>query len=168
MVHATEQNVDSFGPRLTMTVTKLRQSLQDLPLYVWRKAPNVLFWVLTMGALGAKSLSKSDRARKQDPDISFFEEHIRLAFPGEQLDHNTSVEQLSDRMRTCLWISSVFDVRASRLWISMGLCGSSVVELEDLSSSDGEQVEVEYALRQSTTLRFFTAENIRNRRNSPV
>jgi hypothetical protein len=83
MVHATEQNVDSFGPRLTMTVTKLRQSLQDLPLYVWRKAPNVLFWVLTMGALGAKSLSKSDRARKQDPDISFFEEHIRLAFPSE-------------------------------------------------------------------------------------
>lgn len=143
-----------------MTVTKLRKSLQDLPLYVWSRAPNVLFRELTMGALGAKSLSKSDRARKQDPDISFFEEHIRLAFPGEQLDHNTFVEQLLDRVRTCLWISSVFDVRASRLWISIGLCGSSVVELEDLSSNDGEQVEVEYALGQSTTLKFFSLRKI--------
>ncbi|KAF1921040.1 hypothetical protein BDU57DRAFT_553269 [Ampelomyces quisqualis] len=168
MVHATEPNVSSFGPRLSMTVTRLRQSLLKVPLFAWSKSPDVLLWVLTMGGLGAKSLSKYNITPKHEPDISFFQEHIRLACADEHLDHHTSVDQLLDRMRTCLWISSVFDERARSLWESMGLCGSLVVDLKDLRSSDGEQVDVEYALGRSTTLRFFTTNNGCIRRDSPI
>jgi hypothetical protein len=168
MVHATEPNVGSFGPRLSTTVTRLRQSLPKVQLCAWSKAPDVLFWVMTMGALGAKSLSKSYRARKHDPDISFFQEHIRLAFAGVHLDHNTSVDRLLDNMQDCLWISSVLDERARLLWMSMGLCRSPMVEFEDPSSSDEEQVEVEYALGQSTTLRFFATGNGRIRPGPPI
>jgi hypothetical protein len=42
------------------------------------------------------------------------------------------------------------------LWVSMGLCGPDLLNLEDTNSSDGEHaIEDDYALGQSTTLRFF-------------
>jgi hypothetical protein len=158
MVNATDPNASSFGSRLSKTVTKLRQALCRIPIFQWGKAPNLLFWVLTMGALGAKGLSKTHTAPSGEPELVFFQEHIRFAFAGEALTHDTSTDRLLDKVRTCLWIPSVFDARAKALWVSMGLCGACIIDIEDVSSSDGEQVEDEYALGQSTTLRFFTAD----------
>lgn len=54
MVYATEPNAAVFGPRLFKTVVKLRQSLQRVSLACWFNAPDLLFWVLTLRALGAK------------------------------------------------------------------------------------------------------------------
>jgi hypothetical protein len=158
MVNATDPSASASGSRLSKTVTKLRQALCTIQFSQWGKAPNLLFWVLTMGALGAKGLPKTHTAPNGEPESVFFQEHIRFAFAGEALTQDTSTDRLLDKVRTCLWIPSVFDARAKALWVSMGLCGACIIDIEDVSSSEGEQVEDEYALGQSTTLRFFTAD----------
>jgi hypothetical protein len=158
MVNATDPTASSFGSRLSKTVTKLRKALCHIPILQWDKAPDLLFWVLTMGALGAKGLPKNYTTPGGEPELVFFTEHVRFAFASDTLAQNTSTDQLLGRVRSCLWIPSVFDERAKLLWVSMGLCGAYISEIEDVSSSEGEQVENEYALGQSTTLRFFTAE----------
>lgn len=160
MVNATEPNAGPFGSRLSKTVARLRQSLRAVPLHLWGDAPNVLLWVSSMGALAARSLPKTQHAAANEQSLAFFEDYIQASI-GEYWDCNTSAELLLDRMRSCLWISSVFDERANMLWTMMGLCGSSLAELDDASSSEGEQIEDEYALGQSTTLRFFTADKRR-------
>jgi hypothetical protein len=162
MVYATEPNAPSFGPRLHKAVFKLRKSLQQVPVLRWGRAPDLLFWVLTMGALGAKSLPRKHKAQDDEPSVSFFQGHIRLAFANSSPDDTVTADQVLEKMRTCLWIPSVFDERARLLWISMGLCGTDVEDSEDANSSDGEQgIEYEYALGHSTTLRFFTADSRR-------
>lgn len=161
MVNATEPSAGPFGSRLSKTVARLDQCLRAAPLYLWSSAPNVLLWVSSMGALGAKNLSKTQQASGNEPSLTLFEQCIRSASIGEFLDHNTPADLLLDKMRSCLWIPSVFDERAKTLWALMGLCGSCLAELDDVSSSEGEQVEDEYALGQSTTLRFFTADKRR-------
>jgi hypothetical protein len=158
MVNATEPNAASFGPRLSKTVARLRQTVDKAPLLPWSKSPDVFFWVLTMGALGAKGLSRVRKVPGTEPDASFFQAHIRLTLANRSHNHNHMVtaDDLLGRMRTCLWIPSVFDERVKLLWTSMGLCGPDVVELEDTSSSEGEQaIEDDYALGRATTLRFF-------------
>jgi hypothetical protein len=163
MVNATEPNATSFGPRLSKVVIKLRQSLRQTQMLQWAKAPDLLFWVLIMGALGAKSLPKTQKASGSDALLFFFKEHIRLAFAGDFLHHQPSAEHVLDRMGSCLWVPSVFNEPVKLLWVSMGFCGASVTELEDTSGSEGEQVDDEYALGQSTTLRFFTADKYGDR-----
>jgi hypothetical protein len=157
MVNATDPTASSFGSRLSKTITKLWQALRRIHLMRWRKTPDLLFWVLTMGALGAKTLSRIHTAPGGEPELVFFQEQMRLASTGETLAQHTSASQLLDRVRSCLWIPSVFDERAKLLWVSMGLCGTCMMEVDDVSSSEGEHVEDEYALGQSTTMRFFTA-----------
>jgi hypothetical protein len=70
-----------------------------------------------------------------------------------------------ERMKTCLWVPSIFDEKVKRLWVSMGVCTAEVLDLsEDVStSSEGEREKVddEYTLGQSTTMRFFGAEKRR-------
>jgi hypothetical protein len=124
-------------------------------MYRWSTAPDLFFWVLTMGALAAKS---QHRAVGGESIASFFKEHMQLAFAGGGVG---STDRLLDMVRTGLWIPTVFDERVKVLWVSMGLYGACVVDVEDVSSSEGEQGEDEYALGQSTTLRFFTADKSR-------
>jgi hypothetical protein len=159
MVNATDPTASSFGSRLSKTITKLWHALRRIPIVRWRKTPDLLFWVLTMGALGAKGLPRNHTAPGGEPELVFFQEQIRLASTNENLAQHASTSQFLDRVRSCLWIPSVFDERAKLLWVSMGLCGACMMEVDDVddvSSSEGEQVEEEYALGQSTTLRFFT------------
>jgi hypothetical protein len=148
MVNATEPNAGAVGRRLAKTVGRLRQALRQVPAYRWTSAPELLCWVLTMGALGARSL------HREESNAAFFKEQIQMAFVREGVE---STDRLMDMLRTGLWIPSVFDERVRVLWVAMGLCGAEGVEVEDVSSSEGEQGEDEYALGQSTTLRFFTA-----------
>jgi hypothetical protein len=156
MVNATEPNAASFGPRLSKIVARLRQTVDRAPPSRWNKSPDLFFWVLTMGALGAKSVSRFHKPPGSDPHACFFHGHIRLAFGNINFDNAMTIDDLLQRIRTCLWVPSVFDERAKSLWISVGLCGSNVLDIEDASSSDGEHaVEDDYALGQSTTLRFF-------------
>ena len=167
MVNATEPNAASFGPRLHKAVIKLRLSLKRVPMVRWSNVPNLLFWVLTMGALGSRSLPKVHRSTGTEAEMSFFREYIKCLFTGEMCSHTTSAEQLLTRMRTCLWIPSVFDERVKSIWVLMGLCGANEMELDDISSSEGELViEDEYALGQSTTLRFFSANKGKSRKIS--
>ena len=167
MVNATEPNALSFGSRLSKAVTKLRASLQKVTLDRWSNAPDLLLWILTMGALGAKGLPKPSKlATGTEPDLAFFTQYSYTAFSGHSFSMvSMDLELLLEKMGTCLWIPSVFDERVKRLWVSMGLCRAEVVEIEDISSSgsssEGERDQVvddEYALGQSTTMRFFTAD----------
>jgi hypothetical protein len=157
LVNATEPNAAAFGPRLSKAVIKLRQSLERAPSLQWSKAPSILFWVLTMGALGTSSLKKGHRRPRSEPELVFFKQYIKSVFAGNCLDQPISVEQILDGMRTCLWIPSIFDERVKSLWMYLELYESWPLESEDANCSEGEQtVEEEYALGKSTTLRFFT------------
>ncbi|KAF2025257.1 hypothetical protein EK21DRAFT_104070 [Setomelanomma holmii] len=159
MVHATEPNATTCGARLSRIVNKLRHDLEQTTVYQWNKAPSVLFWVLTIGTLGATSLKKGIKRVRSDSDLAFFQQQMRSAFIGDIPAHPISTEQLLDQLHLCLWIPSVFDERAKSLWASMGLRGFSFLDPEDTSSSEGEQmVEEDYALGKSTALRFFTNE----------
>jgi hypothetical protein len=157
MVNATEPNAVSFGPRLSKIVARLRQTIERTPLSLWGKSPDLFFWVLTMGALGAKSVSRFHKPPGAEPHVSFFHGHIRLIFGNRTPSQAVTADDLLQQMRACLWIPSVFDERARSLWISVGLCVADVFYMEDASSnSDDEQtIEDDYALGQSTTLRFF-------------
>jgi ferredoxin len=46
--------------------------------------------------------------------------------------------------------------------MSMGLCGTCIIEVEDASSSEDEPVDGEYALGHSTTSRFFSVNRLDN------
>jgi hypothetical protein len=166
MVNATEPQAGSFGSRLSKVVEKLRQSLRYVPLSRWTNTTHLLLWILTMGALGAKSLPRSHKSPDDDPRLSFFKDHISLAFNCDGLSHPRVVDELLDRMQSCLWIPSVFNARVRLLWVSMGVREATMTGLDDISSSEGEQVDDEYALGQSTTLRFFTAEKRGTRKQS--
>jgi hypothetical protein len=156
MVNATEPNAASFGPRLSKIVARLRQTVDRTPPSLWKESPDLFFWVLTMGALGARSLSRSRKPPGTEPHVSFFHSHIRLILGNINPDHAITTDKLLQRMRGCLWVPSVFDERARLLWVSMGLCGPDWLDLEDTNNSDGEHaIEDDYALGQSTTLRFF-------------
>jgi hypothetical protein len=156
MVNATEPNAASFGPRLSKIVAKLRQTVDRVSPSLWNKSPDLFFWVLTMGALGARSVPKSRKSPGTEPHVAFFYSHIRLVLGNIGPDHAITADSLLQRMRGCLWVPSVFDERARVLWVSMGLCGPDLLNLEDTNSSDGEHaIEDDYALGQSTTLRFF-------------
>jgi hypothetical protein len=64
-------------------------------------------------------------------------------------------------------VPSIFDEKVKKLWVTMGVCRTEVLDLsEDMStSSEGEreQFDDEYALGQSTTIRFFGSEKKRKR-----
>lgn len=86
----------------------------------------------------------------------FFREYSELALSDQELNYVTSAEHLPSKTQGCPWIPSVFDERAKRIWASLGLCAPNVDEIDDTSSSNGEQgVEGKYALGQSTASRFF-------------
>lgn len=61
LVIATEPHAQAFGSRLSKVVVKLRQSLQGCSVSRWATAPDSLLWILTMGALGAKDLPRSQQ-----------------------------------------------------------------------------------------------------------
>ncbi|KAF1836177.1 hypothetical protein BDW02DRAFT_494191 [Decorospora gaudefroyi] len=165
MVMVTEPNTHSFGSRLSKATAKLHASLQQAPMHHWANAPDLIFWTLTMGALGAKSLPKNSRSPTQKTMLAFFTQYCRHAIGSPDM---ASAELLLERMKTCLWVPYIFDDRVKRLWVSMGLCRAEVVDLEDVSSSEGEreQVDDKYALGQSTTMRFFGAEKTRKRKRA--
>jgi hypothetical protein len=158
IVNATEPNAD-FGARLSKAAVKLRLSLQQVPMVQWASAPNLFFWVATMGALGARTSPKIKRSSRIEAGLVFFRDYIRYQLECERHTHTTSVEPLLVKVRTCLWIPSVFDERVKAIWTTIGLCGPGVIELDDSSSSEGElPLEYEYALGHSTTSRFFSTE----------
>ncbi|CAO2647773.1 Nn.00g086950.m01.CDS01 [Neocucurbitaria sp. VM-36] len=173
MVNATEPNTLSFGSRLSRAVTKLHTSLGKVPLLHWSPSPDLLLWTLAMGALGAKGILKGSRSPTgTEPELSFFMQLSHTAFPGRSFNMpSKDLELLLEKMRGCLWIPSIFDERLKRLWVSMGLCKPGVVEFEDINSSSEEErdqvVDDEYALGQSTTLRFFSADGKKRPKREP-
>lgn len=160
MVIATESNA-TFGSRLFKVVTELQTSLRGVPISQWANAPDLLLWTLTMGTLGAKSLPKSSSSLGTEFISYFFTEEYRQTFFNFGSSETCSTESMLQRMKYCLWMPSIFDKRAKRLWTSIGLCRRDVIEVDEMSS-EGEResiVDDEYALGQSTRMRFFAAEH---------
>ncbi|KAL7779938.1 hypothetical protein CFE70_009956 [Pyrenophora teres f. teres 0-1] len=155
MVIATEPNAQPLGCRLSRVTTKLHDTLQHVPNYKWSNAPDLLFWTLTIGALGAKSMTKGFRANSGQITLPYFTQYCRNVV-GPQVMF--SGDEMLGRVKSCLWVPCIFDERAKRLWTNMGLCKAEVLDVEDTStSSEGEreQIDDEYALGQSTAMRFF-------------
>ncbi|KAJ4377632.1 hypothetical protein N0V83_000460 [Neocucurbitaria cava] len=173
IVNATEPNAFSFGSRLSKTVNKLHLALERVPLHHWSHAPDMLLWTLTMGALGAKTLPRGSRASTSTgPELSFFMQLSPAAVSDRSFKlASMNLQLLLDKLKSCLWMPSIFDERLKRLWVSMGLCKPEVVDVEDTSSSsEGEReqlVDDEYALGQSTTMRFFKLEGKKRVKREP-
>ncbi|KAL6705770.1 hypothetical protein ACN47E_006407 [Coniothyrium glycines] len=154
MVFATDRHSSIPGSRLSKAVTKLCEALQHTPPLMWSVAPDLLLWTTTMGGMGAGILP-----RHSGPLLAFLKAYCWTAFaaPGPP----TSA-YLAERMQCCLWIPCIFDSRARRLWISSGLCVADACGLavDDAlgwgSDAEREQqpVDAEYALGQSTAMRF--------------
>ncbi|EAT84742.1 hypothetical protein HBH56_048410 [Parastagonospora nodorum] len=159
LVNATEPNAGPLGPRLSKVVTKLRQSLQRISMLRWAKCPDLLLWVLTMGALGAGSYSRANKTYG-DPCLGFFTGNIKLALAGKFVHQRPSIDHLIDILGSCLWVPSVFNKRVRSLSMPIGLCGTCIIEVEDASSSEDELVDGEYALGHSTTSRFFAVDRL--------
>jgi hypothetical protein len=133
----------------------------------WTSAPELLFCTLTMGAPGAKRQPKVRSTSGCEPGFAFFRRYSKAAFTGQNTSGTCTIERLLDKMRIWLWIPPIFAERAQKLWVSMGLCKASIVELDDPSSSEGGQiVDDYYALGQSMTSRFFTGEKTASRHSS--
>jgi hypothetical protein len=156
LVVATEPCAQSLGSRLSKVVVKLRQALQRVSILHWTAVPELFLWTLTMGALGAKGLPRSQQSCASE--FAFFVQYSQLSFASSKHSGSQTAEDLLRRVQHCPWIPLVFDMRAKRMWARMGLCRASVVDVEESSSEDGEfAVDDEYALGQSTTARFFPA-----------
>jgi len=161
LVNATEPNAGPLGPRLSKVVIKLRQSLQRVRVLRWAKSPDILLWVLTMGALGVGSYSRAHKAYG-DACLGFFTENIKLALAGTSVHQRSSTDHLIDILGSCLWVPSVFNKRVRSLGMSMGLCGTCIIEVKDAGSSEDEPADGEYALGHSTTSRFFAVNRLDN------
>lgn len=120
MVYATEPNAGSLSGRLLKATIKLRFCVQQVPMSQWVSEPNLFFWILSMGALGAESPSKGRTLPDLGSELMFFRDYLRRAFPTETCNHATSAEYLLRRARECLWIPSILDERAKAMWTAMG------------------------------------------------
>jgi len=155
MVIATEPNVQPLGCRLSRATTKLHATLQRIPIHAWSRAPDLLFWTLTIGALGAKSMTKGFRANSGQSILPYFTQSCRNTIGSCAI---LSGDQMLERVKSCPWVPCVFDKGVKKLWTNMGLCKTEGLDVEDMStSSDGEreQIDGEYAVGQSTAMRFF-------------
>lgn len=156
LVMATEPLAYSFGSRFAKVVLRLRRSLQRVPLSNWTAAPEAFLWTLTMGALAAKDLPRTDFVRPSE--LAFFIQLSQLAFPPNDGNTLASSEEVLQQVQQCPWVPSIFDAKARRLWAQMGLCMLEIVDLyESSSEEEGPLVDDEHALGQSTTERFFPA-----------
>ncbi|KZM27189.1 hypothetical protein ST47_g1657 [Ascochyta rabiei] len=163
---AVEPHTHSFGSRLSMTVVKLRQALQRVSILHWVNLPELFFWTLTMGALGAKGLPQSQQSCASE--FAFFVQYSQLSSVSRGHNAFVSADDLLQRMQHCPWISSVFDAHARRLWVQMGLCRTDITNLFDSSSEEEEaMVGDEHAVGQSTTARFFPALKSTSKKSSP-
>lgn len=166
LVIATDPYAYSFGSRLSKTVVRLRQSLQRVPASQWVVAPDLLLWILSIGALGARDLPRSQQSCASE--YAFFVQHAQLSFASNENGGFTTTHDLLRRVQRCLWIPSLFDTRARRLWAQMGLCIPDIVDTYDSSSEEEEApIDDEHALGQSTTARFFPALKSGSKKSSP-
>lgn len=161
MVQAAEPDTHAFGRRLSKAVAKLHAKLQLIPPLRWSNAPSILIWVLTMGALGARSPSRYRSCGGpcyRESALSFFVQYYHLAFAGSA-SNSTFSGHLVEQMYTCLWIPSIFDQRAKKLWVWMGLCRPEVLHEQgsdaDNEGENDELVDDRYAVGQSTAIKFF-------------
>lgn len=153
---STEPLARSLGSRLAKVVVKLRHALQQVPLSKWASAPEALLWTLTLGALAAKGLPKIPQARPSE--LAFYVQYFQSAFPLGDKNRLASTHDILRQVQRCPWIPSIFDAKARRLWVQIGLCVPNVVDLyESSSEEEGLPVDHEHALGQSTTARFFPA-----------
>lgn len=166
LVFATEPHAQSFGSRLSKTVTKLRQALEVIMVEQWTNVPDLLLWTLTMGAMGAKGLPRPQQSSASE--YGFFVQYFHLTFVSKGHDSSTTAGSLLRRLQHCPWISSIFDTRARRMWAQVGLCRADLTNVYD-SSSEEEEASVgdEHAVGQSTTARFFPALKSASKKSSP-
>lgn len=168
LVIVTEPHAYSFGSRLSKIVRKLRQSLQRVPSSRWVTVPDTFLWTLTMGALGANGLSRSQRTSTSE--FAFFAQCSQLSFTLTTADNGfVAPDSLLVRVHRCPWIASVLDAPARRVWAQMGLCLPDITGIYESSSEDeGPPVDDEHAVGQSTTARFFPASRPGSKKSSPT
>jgi hypothetical protein len=154
IVIAAEPNAQSFGSRLSKATTTLHAAFQRVPMHHWSASPDLPFRTLTMGALGTKSLPKNSRTSSTQVILPFFIQCCHNVIGSGSYDG----ERLLERMKTSLWVPSIFGKKVKKLWVSMGVCKAELLDLsEDASTSseaEREQIDDDHALSQSTTIRF--------------
>lgn len=156
VIIVTEPDASSVGPRFTQAVTRLRAALERIPTTHWKESTALLLWIVTLATLGAKKLPRLQR--DHDSDYFFFIQYFKSASEPEAHADIRTEELLNTMLETCPWVAFILDTRAKRLWSGMGLCAAEAMEVVESSSEDeGQPVDSEYAVGQSTALRFFPA-----------
>ncbi|CBX99959.1 predicted protein [Plenodomus lingam JN3] len=167
MTHATEPKAVPFGSRLAKVVGKLHVIFQEIPLSAWSNARDVYLWVITMGALGSQDPLSINSSLRVDPIMVFFAQKFALAFETGTMDV-TAEAYMIDKLHACLWIPSVFDARLVNLWEIMQSCNLNISD-ESSTGREGDGhhlVTNDYALGQSTTMRFFANDRAGKKRGT--
>ncbi|KAH9877458.1 hypothetical protein IAQ61_002825 [Plenodomus lingam] len=167
MTHATEPKAVPFGSRLAKVVGKLHVIFQEIPLSEWSNARDVYLWVITMGALGSQDPLSINSSLRVDPIMVFFAQKFALAFETGTMDV-TAEAYMIDKLHACLWIPSVFDARLVNLWEIMQSCNLNISD-ESSTGREGDGHDLvtnDYALGQSTTMRFFANDRAGKKRGT--
>jgi len=132
------------------TVQRLREALKKTNIFKWAKAPDLLLWTLTIGALGAQG----------SPEMDFFAQYCSVAFADAGFDNDTTCDELLSRMRKLLWICTLLDKDVERLWARIGVAKpreEDVTEAEDDFEETLKRPEIkDEAVGLLTSKRFFT------------
>lgn len=155
VVRITQPADYSFHAMATASVPRLRVALKKAPVSEWANAPDVLLWILTIGSLAAQGTQHFD----------FFAQTSAAAFASADIDETTSRDKLMARMKSILWLDSLMDAPARKLWTQLGVTKSPdsihfVEEEEDqktgvtgpLTPDDKDEA----AVGRLTSTRFFT------------
>ncbi|KAF2241626.1 hypothetical protein BU26DRAFT_525126 [Trematosphaeria pertusa] len=111
----------------------------------WGKAPDLLMWTLTMGALATQGTT----------EFAFFKRYCGVAFADQGFNEFTNAEELLDRMRKCLWLPKL-DEEVKRLWAHIGFCkGEEVMETIETGPTSPKGIKDNEVVGSLTSNRFF-------------
>ena len=149
-VRVSQPAGQTYRSIMATTVQRLREALKKTNIFKWAKAPDLLLWTLTIGALGAQG----------SPEMDFFAQYCSVAFADAGFDNDTTCDELLARMRKLLWICTLLDKDVERLWARIGVAKpreGDIAEAEDDFEEPLKSPKIkDDAVGLLTSKRFFT------------
>lgn len=141
LVMTYEQNYQLMVPTAASKLTiALNQCLSQ-----WHKAPDVLMWILSLGALATQGTA----------EFSFFKQNCIRMLAAQGFNGMTDPEEILDRLRKCLWVPRL-DREVKRMWPQMGFCnGEEAIESIEAGLKSPDRIKKEDVVGGLTVDRFF-------------
>jgi hypothetical protein len=151
-VRISQPDGQTYRPMMVTTVQRLREALKKTNIFKWSRAPDLLLWTLTIGALGAQG----------SPEMGFFAQYCSVAFADAGFGEDTTCDELLARMRKLLWICSLLDSDVEKLWARIGITKPREEDLAEAEAEDDFEGPLkspgikDEAVGLLTSKRFFT------------